>query len=322
VSEEQSTPHAQQPGHLPVMPDEVLALLDPKPGQSALDCTVGRGGHAELIIPRLGAGGRYLALDLDPANVAFAHARLAPIAQRAGVQLHVVHANFAHARALLAQHHLPHVDLLLADLGFASSQMDDPARGFSFQEGPLDMRLDPTSPTTAADLVNTLPEKQLADLIYQFGEERLSRRIARKIVERRHESPMESTSELAELVRRAYGPQGRRSRIHPATRTFMALRIAVNGELDALDTLLADLPSLLAPGARAAILSFHSLEDRRVKQAFLRMQQEGWAQRLTRKAGKASDAEIAANPRSRSARLRALRRMDEHDTAQPAHKNL
>ncbi len=297
------------PGHIPVLPDEVVELLRPQPGRVFVDGTVGRGGHGALVIPRLGPGGRYVGTDLDPRNVAFATERLGPIAAEHGVALDIVHASFADLRAVLMGLNIDRVDAVLADLGFASNQMDDPARGLSFAEdGPLDMRLDPSDPDrpTAAELVNTLPERELADVIYQYGEERFSRRIARKIVETRRESPIQTTGELARVVRGCYGPAGRRSKIHPATRTFMALRIAVNGELDALDRLLDALPQVLAPSGRAGLISFHSLEDRRVKHAFRGWSDQGWATRITRKPATPSESELSANPRSRSAKLRVV----------------
>lgn len=297
------------PGHIPVLPDEVLSLLIPQPGQVFVDGTLGRGGHGELIIPCLGPSGTYVGTDLDPRNVEFATQRLVPLAKKHGVTLHIQHASFADIRAVLDMLQIDRADAVLADLGFASNQMDDPARGLSFTEdGPLDMRLDTDDPDrpTAADLVNTLPERELADLVYQLGEERLSRRIARKIVEIRRETPIQTTSELARLVRGCYGPAGRRSKIHPATRTFMALRIAVNGELDALDRLLDELPGRLATGGRVGIISFHSLEDRRVKQTFRAWSDNGWAKRITRKPVTPGEAELAANPRSRSAKLRVV----------------
>ena len=290
-------------GHVPVVGGEVLSLLEPKAGQVVLDCTVGRGGHGALIVPRLAEGGVYVGLDADPGNVAFARARLAG----AGIRVHIEHANFTAARAVLDGLGLGRVDGLLADLGFASSQMRDAERGFSFAaDGPLDMRLDPRIGRTAADLVNTLPEEALANLIYEYGEERLSRKIARKIVEVRHRHPILRTGALADLVRGAYGPRARGLRIDPATRTFMALRIAVNDELTALERLLGSLGELLAVGGRAAIISFHSLEDRLVKRAFLKLQQEGRARRLTRKPITASEDEQRSNPRSRSAKLRGI----------------
>lgn len=299
----------EAPGHVPVLPAEVLDTLRPKPGEVMLDCTLGRSGHASLIAPRLAPGGRYVGLDVDPANLEYARGVL----KSAPIQIDLVKSNFAHARAVLDSLGIGRVDLVLADLGFASSQMSDPARGFSFQlDGPLDMRLDPELSETAADLVNTLSERDLADLIYRYGEERLSRKIARKVVEERGCSPILTTQALAQVVRRAYPAPGKHSgrsgkpRIDPATRTFMALRIAVNEELGALERLLGGLPGLVGPGGRVAIISFHSLEDRLVKHAFADLDRTGQARRLTRKPLTAGDAERGANPRSRSAKLRGI----------------
>ena len=316
------TPSAPStPGHLPVLVAPILRLFEPKSGQVMLDCTVGRGGHAAAIIPHLAPGGRYIGLDVDPSNLEFTRNRLTELAKQSGVQLDLIHCNFAAARTALTQLNISRVDLLLADFGFSSNQMSDPQRGFSFQRnGPLDMRLDPTSPTTAADLVNEMGEKELADLIYQYGEDRASRRIARKIVEARRESPINTTEQLADVVRLALGmrpdawknhpDKPRRpkpGRIDPATRTFMALRIAVNGELDVIHRLLAELPALMKPGGIAGLISFHSLEDRPVKQAFLELAQAKKVERLTHKPVTADDEEIAGNPRSRSAKLRVIR---------------
>lgn len=302
------------PSHIPVLPVEVADLLDPQPGQTMVDCTLGLGGHAAILLPKLGPHGTYLGLDLDPANLARAKDRLAPIADAAQVRLLTAHANFRDLPDILAAHNIPAVDILLADLGFASSQIKDPDRGLSFSSpGPLDMRLDPTATTTAADLVNNLPQNELADLIYHFGEEPLSRKIARKIVEARRQSPIQSTRQLADLVRRAYGNRARQSRTDPATRTFMALRIAVNAELDALDELLLVTGNLLNPGGRAGIISFHSLEDRRVKKQFVSLAGSGKFQRITRKPVIAQPAEIQANPRSRSAKFRVIRRIEQAD---------
>lgn len=293
-----------EPGHIPVLADEVMRLLDPQPGDIALDCTLGRGGHAAMIAEKIGESGTLVGLDLDPANVEFTSQRLSHLP----ATTHCIHAGFAESRRVLDELGIDKVNLLLADLGFASNQMDDPQRGFSFlNDGPLDMRLNTQNAQTAADLVNELPEKELADTIYEFGEERFSRRIARRIVERRKQSRIETTSEMAAICRSAYGPRGHRMRIHPATRTFMALRIAVNDELRSLHLLLESLPTLLAPSARTAIISFHSLEDRPVKRAFLALQQDEKAERLTRKPIKADDAEIRRNSRARSAKLRAIR---------------
>jgi len=293
--------------HVPVLAERVVGLLAPGAGQLAVDATLGLGGHAARLIPALAPGGRVIGLDLDADQLKDARARLAPLAEHHGVELSLHHTNFAELPQLLEAEGAPGVDLLLADLGFASSQMADPRRGLSFQEaGPLDMRLDPSTGSPASELVNSLPQQQLADLIYQYGEERLSRKIARKIVEKRRQAPIQTTEELAALVRRAYGQAGRKSRIDPATRTFQALRIAVNGEMEALDQLLAALPRLLKPGGRAVMISFHSLEDRRVKHAMQHLAQRGIGQRLTKKPITAEDTEQHANPRSRSAKLRGF----------------
>ena len=294
-------------GHQPVLLDAVLDLLRPRPGMVYLDCTVGRAGHAAAVAERIGPGGRIIGLDRDAQNVAFAGQRLTA-AQGQGTAVDLVHANFATARQILAERGIDGVDLLLADLGFASTQMDDPTRGFSFSaDGPLDMRMDRSESITAAELINELSQDTLADLIYQYGEERLSRRIARKIIEQRHQAPMTSTGQLAQIVCQVYGPRGRRYRIHPATRTFMALRIAVNHELESLERLLEDLPDLLQPGGVAAVISFHSLEDRLVKRAFAELRRSGRAELLTRRPVTADDEQCRANPRSRSAKLRAIR---------------
>ena len=319
---------ADTSGHVPVLGEQVVSLLDPQAGEILLDCTAGRGGHGSLIVPRLSPGGRYVGLDMDGDNVDFARRRLEAAAP-ADVQVAVQHRNFVDAADVLGEMGVRGVsgvpgvpggvDLLLADLGFSSNQVDDPSRGLSFAEdGPLDMRLDRSSKRTAGDLVNTLDEQALADLIYQFGQERFSRRIARKIVEVRSAEPIESTWRLAELVRQVYGQKRRAQRkrrpggaparrIDPATRTFMALRIAVNAEIEAIERLLGQFESLLLPGARAAVISFHSLEDRLVKQAFAQWHRDGRAAKLTRKVVMAGDEERQTNPRSRSARLRVIR---------------
>jgi 16S rRNA (cytosine1402-N4)-methyltransferase len=290
------------PRHAAVLPDETVRLLDPKPGETWVDCTTGAGGHSRLIAERLAPGGRLLALDQDAAMLALAGPRLA------GLPAELVHANFDQLPEVLARHGLDRVDGVLADLGFCSDQMDDPARGLSFQaDGPLDMRLDRHAGQTAADLVNRLSERALADLIFEFGEERHSRRIARRVVERRQARPFETTADLAEVVRHSVPWSADARRIHPATRTFQALRIAVNDELGALDRLLAVLPAVVRPGGRAGIISFHSLEDRRVKHAF--RDQARW-RAVTKKPVEASAAEAAANPRSRSAKLRVAVRVE------------
>jgi 16S rRNA (cytosine1402-N4)-methyltransferase len=281
------------PRHTSVLAAEVARLLAPKPGETWVDATVGTGGHARLIAERVAPGGQLVGLDQDAAMLALARPRLD------GLPVTLVHANFDQLPEVLANRGLDRVDGVFADLGFASDQVDDPARGLSFKDdGPLDMRLDPTAGQTAADLVNRMSEKALADLIYEYGEERKSRWVAKRIVERRKEKPFATTGELAEVVRRSVPRSGS---IDPATRTFQALRIAVNDELGALDRLLAALPKLLRPDGRAGIISFHSLEDRRVKHAF--RDREVW-DLATKKPVEASAAETAANPRARSAKLR------------------
>ncbi len=302
-----------QPGHYPVLGEQVIELLDPQPGESFFDLTVGRAGHASLIAPQLGAQGRIIGLDLDPDNLKYAGQRLPGL----GPPLELFHRSFDEARRVLDEAGVDGVDLLLADLGFATPQLADASRGLSFQhDGPLDMRLDPTVTRRAGDLVADLPERELADLIYHYGEERLSRQIARKIAETRRQRPIRSTRQLADLCVSVYAGRVKgRWRIHPATRTFQALRIAVNDELGRLERLIKQLGRLLNPGGRAAIISFHSLEDRPVKQAFAQLARDGLAERLTRKPVVASDTEKQANPPSRSAKLRAIRWIGPVDSA-------
>ncbi len=295
-------------GHAPVLFSETLTLLAPAlgPEKVFLDCTLGRGGHALAILPMI-PGGTLIGCDLDAENLAFARARLEPAAALHHVRLITCHRSFVSAETALREAGVPGAHALLADLGFASTHVDNPARGFSFmQDGPLDMRLNTDQATTAAHLVSQLPENELADLIFQYGEERLSRRIAKTITEARRIEKITTTSQLAALIRKAYGGAAGASRIHPATRTFQALRIAVNGELDSLAALLEAVPRLLAPGGRAGIISFHSLEDRPVKQAFVAAKDAGWGDQITRKPVEASDSECAVNPRSRSAKLRVI----------------
>lgn len=289
------------PRHISVLPAEVRELLAPAPGQIIVDATVGAGGHARLLAEQVGSSGRLIGLDRDPAMLELARRRLE------GQPVTLVQANFDRLAEVLDELGASAVDAVLADLGVCSDQLDAADRGFSFQQpGPLDMRLDSEEGEPAAALLQRLNERDLADLIYQLGEERFSRRIARKIVETRQRQPLETTEQLAELVRRCVPrPRGRRQALDPATRTFQALRIAVNDELGALDRFLKALPKCLRPGGRAAVISFHSLEDRRVKQAF--RDRQTW-EVLTRKPVQASDEEIQQNPRARSAKLRAARR--------------
>lgn len=333
--------------HTPVLLPEVLKLLAIQPGECVVDLTAGRGGHAcELARAASGASasggttaaGRIVLFDLDEGNLQFAAQRvqdaLGPAAQSRVV---AIHASFADVGTHLSRLGL-RANAVLADLGFASTQMDDAARGFSFlRDGPLDMRLDASSGETAADLLARLSERELADAIYQLGEDPFSRRIAAAIKSQQRVQPILTTHELAKTVQAAYGARARDSRMHPATRTFMALRILVNDELGALRALMGSIsaatraagpgahsgaapnagpgasPSAgpradawLAPGARVAVISFHSLEDRLVKHTFADLASAGMAERLTRKPVEAMEREIADNPRSRSAKMRAI----------------
>ena len=302
-----------QHGHEPVLTQEVLHWLDPQPGQTIVDCTLGRGGHAELIAERLGPAGLLIALDADPRNLDYAQRRLA----QAPCRLHLVHANFSRLGEVLDEAGEPLVNGILADLGVSTSQLLDPAYGLSFSanpDAPLDMRLDPDLPQSAADLLRIWPEKQIADVLYSLGQERYSRRIARKIVEKRRRQPIKTVGQLAELVRsclpRPKRPRGRgtSTSIDPATRTFMALRMAVNRETEALASLLAEAPRRLAQDGRLVVISFHSGEDRLVKQAFRATSLQGVLEVLTKKPVTPGEEELARNPRSRSAKLRAARR--------------
>jgi len=277
------------------MPDEVLRLLAPRPGQTVVDGTVGAGGHARLLAERVDPGGRVIGLDQDPAMLELARPRLS------GLPVTLDHRNFEDLPGVLQELQVGPVDAVLADLGFSSDQLANPERGLSFQQdGPLDMRLDPTRGEPASALVRRLHERDLADLFWQYGEERHSRRIARKIVEARQEAAIATTGQLADLVRSCV-PRSRGHPIDPATRVFQALRIAVNDELGALERFLVVLPECLKPGGRAAVISFHSLEDRLVKRAF--RNKATWRE-LTRKPLTASEEEAHRNARARSAKLR------------------
>jgi 16S rRNA (cytosine1402-N4)-methyltransferase len=283
----------------------VVELLAPAGRRLLVDCTVGLGGHAEALLDAAGTDARLIGIDLDEANLARARINL----DRFGERVRLFQANFADVAEVLDEAGQGPADLLLADLGVASTQLDDPGRGLSFQaDGPLDMRLNVGAGRTAADLVNRMPEAELADMIYNYGEERFSRRIARAIVAARAGKRIERTAELARIVTGATpgGAAAARRGIHPATRTFQALRIAVNDELGSLERLLASLPDVLAPHARAGIISFHSLEDRPVKQSFANLASLGRAKALTKKPQCAKVGEVAANPRSRSAKFRVI----------------
>ncbi|HET6427017.1 MAG TPA: 16S rRNA (cytosine(1402)-N(4))-methyltransferase RsmH [Phycisphaerae bacterium] len=292
-------------GHFPVLRKEVTELLVVEGTRTLLDCTVGLGGHAESLLEAAGEGAVLIGIDLDESNLLKTKERLA----RFGGRVRLFAANFADVDDVLAEAGVERVDAILADLGVASTQLDDPSRGFSFQaDGPLDMRMGREGPT-AAELVNTLGEKELADLIRRLGEDRFSRRIARAIVRGRREGPIDTTVRLAGIVMRAYPPARGRWRIHPATRTFQALRIRVNRELENLSALLERVPGLLGVGGRAAVISFHSLEDRLVKRSFASAVESGSFRSLTPKPLRPGAAETDRNPPSRSAKLRVMERI-------------
>ncbi len=302
-------------GHVPVLLEPAIDFLAIQRGGTYIDATVGLGGHCYEIARRLGAQGRLIGLDKDPQALEIARARLAqPPPEQGGdwPAVTLLQASFAE----LGRHVLPGaVDGLLADLGVSSLQLEDASRGFSFQaEAPLDMRMDPQAELTAEQVVNRMDEKSLADLIYEFGEERRSRRIARAIVRAR---PIRTTKQLADVISAAARSM-KPERIHPATRTFQAIRIHVNRELEDLRALLSQevAPRVLKPGGRLVIISFHSLEDRMVKEALREGARAGWYRVLTKKPVTASEEEIDRNPRSRSAKLRAAERTSS-GTASP-----
>lgn len=300
------------PPHASVLPREVRAFLALRPGQTFVDATLGAGGHSLLLLPDLAPGGRLIGLDVDPAAQQIARTRLEPEAKRLGVELLLVPRNFAELPAVLDEvgGGAPHG--ILADLGVSSMQFDTPERGFSFQhDAPLDMRMDPALPHTGADLLAELDEAEIADLLYLHGGERGSRRIARAIVyDREAGRPVKTTGQLEALVRRALRVRGHQ-RIHPATRTFQALRIAVNREMDVLARFLEAAPERLAPGGTLAVISFHSGEDRLAKQRFKALHKTGRFRMVEKSVVRPGDDEARANPRSRSAKLRGLRRASD-----------
>ena len=291
------------PVHEPVMVPEVLAMLEPTRGGLFVDCTVGLGGHSRALL-EAGAE-RVLGLDRDTTALALAGEALSAFRDR----VELVHADYRELDRVLAARGLDTVAGALADLGVSSMQLDSEGRGFSFRrDEPLDMRMDRTQGPTAADLLRDVDEQELADVIFQFGEERHSRRVARAIVGARRAAAIDTTSRLAAIVRRAVPHKGHQ-RIDPATRTFQALRIWVNRELDGLDTFLADATRRLRANARLAVITFHSLEDRIVKHTFRALEKTGEGLRiLTKRPLTPDDGEVARNPRARSAKLRAIER--------------
>ena len=307
--------------HISVLPEEVLAALAPRSGGAYVDGTLGGAGHAGLILSASSPDGRLIGFDRDAEAIAVAKLRLAPFGDR----VRIFQRNFAEIAAALSEIGVEGIDGFVLDLGVSSHQLDREERGFSFMnDAPLDMRMDRSSGPSAADLVNTLPEGELCRIITEYGEERWAKRVASFIVKARDERPIETTLELVDVIKGAIPKAKWEERLHPATRTFQALRIAVNEELKSLEGGLADLLKLLKKGGRGAVISFHSLEDRIVKESF-RDAAAGCIcpkglpgcvcgrvpqfKVITRKPLRAGDEEVAANPRSRSARLRVVEKI-------------
>ncbi len=292
--------------HVSVMPKEVMDLLEIRPGLTVVDGTLGMGGHSALIAEKLASQGHLIGIDKDHSSLTEAKRRLGTF----DVRIDLLQGSFHDVSRLLAEVKIKLVDRVLLDLGISSFQLDQPERGFSFlHDGPLDMRMDQTQGPSAADLVNTLKEEELARIIYEYGEDRLSRRIAKAIVWRRSEQKILTTAQLAKAVLSAMPAGHTRSRIHPATRTFQALRIEVNGELEVLKQALRNWFEVLKPQGRMCIISFHSLEDRIVKNTFKVFAQEEQGNILTKRPLEASEEECANNPRARSAKLRCIERI-------------
>lgn len=307
--------------HIPIMVEQVLCLLSPERGGIFVDGTLGGGGHAEAVLSRLPPGSRLIGIDRDAAAIAAASQRLAPF----GGRFVALKGNFFDMAALLATRGVQAVDGILLDLGVSSYQLDTPERGFSYHEdAPLDMRMDTSAPLSASQVVNQYSQEALRDIIRDYGEERYAARVAGAIVKARQQKPIESTLELAEIIKRAIPAANRREGPHPARRTFQALRIAVNGELDGLEQAICQAHDLLRPGGRMAVITFHSLEDRIVKNAFRRFAhpctcdprapictcgKQPTARILTNKPLAAGPAELENNPRARSAKLRGIEKL-------------
>jgi len=289
--------------HVPVMVGEVRDLLCAHGPRVVVDATVGTGGHAAALLEATDA--RLIGIDRDVDALALARERLGSF----GTRVMLRHADFSDLAAVVQECGAEAVDAIVADLGMSSFALDDPARGFSFRfDGPLDMRMDRSQPLRAYDLVNEETEADLANLLHHWGEERAARRIARAVIDARRRRPIETTAELRAIVERVLGPR-RAGGVHPATRTFQALRIAVNREVESLAAFLESAPALLSAGGRMAVIAYHSLEDRAVKERMRALARDQSFALLTRKVIKPADVEVASNPRARSARLRALERV-------------
>jgi 16S rRNA (cytosine1402-N4)-methyltransferase len=306
--------------HTPVLLAQVLATIDPRPDQTIVDCTLGLGGHSAALLERIKPDGRLVAIDLDTENIADARVKLQRVRGREGtVEFDLVHDNFANLPAVLASLGIARVDAVLADIGIASTQIDDPARGFSYRRpGPLDMRMDPSRGEPASALLHRMTQREIEAALHKYGDEEDAYKISRLIVERRAAAPITTTDALTAIVCEARDFTLQRAagaKLHPAARTFQALRILVNGELDNLDRLLAALPGVLKPGGMAAIITFHSGEDRKVKHSFRDLFRAGVYAADGRDPIIADEAEIRANPRARAAKLRWARLAGAGDAA-------
>lgn len=304
--------------HVPVLLEHVLAVLNLRPGMTVVDCTLGLGGHSAAMLHAVSTdksastlGGRLIGIDFDPANMAIARGKLEQVNASGGARFDLYHNNFAALPTVLREAGVERVDAVLADVGVASTQIDDAARGFSYKKpGPLDMRMDPTRGQPASAIVNRLSEKELASALFDYGDETDAPQIAKLIIERRKQKPIETTTELMAIVCEARDftiERAAGAKLHPAARTFQALRILVNREMANLERLLAVLPDVLNPGGVAAIISFHSGEDRRVKQAFRDGLRAGLYADISPDPIVADEDEQMRNPRSRSAKLRWAR---------------
>ncbi len=292
--------------HVPVMVCEVEALLNVKNGATVVDCTLGLGGHARVVARLIGAEGRLIGIDQDVQAIEKAREQLRDF----GGRLDIIKSNFRKLDEILSDLGVNEVDAILFDLGVSSLQLDDAARGFSFRsEGPLDMRMDQEAQISAFELVNSLSEEEIANLLWRYGEERFSRRIASTIVRARSARAIETTKDLVDVILRALPYRVSRDGVHPATRSFQAIRIAVNQELDVLSMALDAAFRHVKVGGRICVIAFHSLEDRIVKEKFREFAHKGSATLLTKKPLRPGDEETGANPRSRSARVRAVERI-------------
>jgi 16S rRNA (cytosine1402-N4)-methyltransferase len=285
--------------HIPVLADEVIEILHPQPGEFFVDATVGNGGHAKKILKKIGSNGTLLGIDWDEKAIEELRNKT-----DIDTRLILAHNNYANVETIIKENNLPKADGLLLDLGLSSTQLEKSGRGFSFRKDePLDMRYNEKEGETAAMIINSYPEKELAKLLWKYGEVGNARNIAKAMIKQRKKKRIETTGELIEIIESATTQRGK---IHPATQTFMALRIFVNHELKNLEKLLETLPRVIAPEGRVAIVSFHSLEDRMIKNSFRDLAQRGRAELLTKKPIRPTTKEIKKNPRSRSAKLRAI----------------